>query len=52
RIKTLAEPFLFMINDGETLSRISVRVQNKLQVRDEEFSKVFQPEPNCYNHIK
>ena len=52
QIKTLGEPFLLMINDGETLSHIKVRVQNKLQVRDEEFSKVFQADPNCYNHFK
>ncbi|XP_020547020.1 ubiquitin carboxyl-terminal hydrolase 12-like [Sesamum indicum] len=39
RIKNLGKPFLLMINDGETLSRIEVRVQNKLQVRYEEFSK-------------
>ncbi|KAK4440537.1 Ubiquitin carboxyl-terminal hydrolase 12 [Sesamum alatum] len=39
RIQNFGEPFLLMISDGETLCHIKARVQNKLQVRDEEFSK-------------
>ena len=29
-----------MIREGETLAEIKVRIQNKLQVPDEEFAKV------------
>ncbi|KAL0459973.1 UNVERIFIED_CONTAM: Ubiquitin carboxyl-terminal hydrolase 12, partial [Sesamum latifolium] len=39
RIQNFGEPFLLKISDGETLSHIKARVQNKLKVQDEEFSK-------------
>ncbi|KAK4409141.1 Ubiquitin carboxyl-terminal hydrolase 12 [Sesamum angolense] len=39
QIQNFGEPFLLMISDGETLSHIKARVQNKLKVKDEEFSK-------------
>ncbi|XP_076955361.1 ubiquitin C-terminal hydrolase 13-like isoform X2 [Bidens hawaiensis] len=33
------EPFLFVIREGETLAEVKIRIQKKLQVPDEEFSK-------------
>ncbi|GKC81753.1 ubiquitin carboxyl-terminal hydrolase 12-like protein, partial [Tanacetum coccineum] len=33
------EPFIFVIRDDETLAEIRLRIQKKLQVPDEEFSK-------------
>ncbi|GKE92308.1 ubiquitin carboxyl-terminal hydrolase 13, partial [Tanacetum coccineum] len=33
------DPFIFVIRDDETLAEIRLRIQKKLQVPDEEFSK-------------
>lgn len=39
QIQNFGEPFFLVIHEGETLSDVKVRVQKKLQVPDEEFSK-------------
>ncbi|PWA57689.1 ubiquitin-specific protease 13 [Artemisia annua] len=38
-IQNFGEPFLFVIRDDETLAEIKLRIQNKLHVPNEEFSK-------------
>ncbi|KAF6150148.1 hypothetical protein GIB67_023103 [Kingdonia uniflora] len=38
-VQNFGEPFFFIIREGEPLSEIKVRIQKKLQVSDEEFSK-------------
>lgn len=40
-VQNFGEPFFLVIHEGETLSEVKVRIQKKLQVPDEEFSKVF-----------
>ncbi|KAJ4829155.1 ubiquitin carboxyl-terminal hydrolase 13 [Turnera subulata] len=39
QIQNFGDPFFFVIHEGETLADIKVRIQRKLQVPDEEFSK-------------
>lgn len=39
-MQNFGEPFFLIIREGETLAEIKVRVQKKLHVPDEEFSKV------------
>ncbi|TXG49238.1 hypothetical protein EZV62_025113 [Acer yangbiense] len=38
-VQNFGEPFFLLIHEGETLADIKVRIQEKLQVPDEEFSK-------------
>ena len=40
QVQNFGEPFFLVIHEGETLAEIKVRIQKKLQVSDEEFSKV------------
>ena len=40
QVQNFGEPFFLVIHDGETLAEVKVRIQKKLQVPDEEFSKV------------
>lgn len=40
QVQNFGEPFFLVIHEGETLAEVKVRVQKKLQVPDEEFSKV------------
>ncbi|XP_054790851.1 ubiquitin C-terminal hydrolase 13-like isoform X2 [Prosopis cineraria] len=37
--QNLGDPFLLMISEGETLAEVKLRIQKKLRVPDEEFSK-------------
>lgn len=39
--RVFGEPFLLVIHEGETLAEVKVRIQKKLEVADEEFSKVY-----------
>ncbi|KAK4757395.1 hypothetical protein SAY87_018696 [Trapa incisa] len=39
KVDNFGEPFLLVIHEDETLAEVKVRVQNKLQVSDEEFEK-------------
>lgn len=39
QVQNFGEPFFLIIREGETLAEIKVRVQKKLHVPDEEFSK-------------
>nr|XP_016444216.1 PREDICTED: ubiquitin carboxyl-terminal hydrolase 12-like [Nicotiana tabacum] len=39
QVQNFGEPFFLVIHEGETLAEIKVRIQKKLQVPDEEFSK-------------
>ncbi|KAJ9189312.1 hypothetical protein P3X46_000622 [Hevea brasiliensis] len=39
QIQNFGEPFFFVIHEGETLAEIKIRIQNRLQVPDEEFAK-------------
>ncbi|XP_049401012.1 ubiquitin C-terminal hydrolase 12-like isoform X4 [Solanum stenotomum] len=39
QVQNFGEPFFLVIHEGETLAEIKVRIQKKLQVSDEEFSK-------------
>ncbi|KAK1384689.1 Ubiquitinyl hydrolase 1 [Heracleum sosnowskyi] len=39
RIQTFEEPFLLITHNGEILADVQMRIQKKLQVSDEEFSK-------------
>ncbi|CAA6667135.1 unnamed protein product [Spirodela intermedia] len=39
QVQNFGEPFFLVIHEGETLEEVKVRVQKKLQVPDEEFSK-------------
>ena len=41
QVQNFGEPFFLVIREGETLAEVKVRIQKKLQVPDEEFSKVF-----------
>ncbi|KAL5712099.1 ubiquitinyl hydrolase 1 [Ranunculus cassubicifolius] len=38
-MQCFGKPFMFAIREGETLLEIKVRIQKKLQIEDEEFSK-------------
>ncbi|PIA54181.1 hypothetical protein AQUCO_00900614v1 [Aquilegia coerulea] len=38
-VQNFGEPFFFIIHEGETLAEVKGRIQKKLQVSDEEFSK-------------
>ncbi|XP_038987975.1 ubiquitin carboxyl-terminal hydrolase 12-like isoform X10 [Phoenix dactylifera] len=38
-VQNFGEPFFLVIHEGETLAEVKVRIQKKLQVPDEEFSK-------------
>lgn len=40
QVQNFGEPFFLVIHEGETLAEVSVRIQKKLQVPDEEFAKV------------
>lgn len=40
QVQNFGEPFFLVIHEGEILAEIKVRIQKKLQVSDEEFSKV------------
>ncbi|KAL2549122.1 Ubiquitin carboxyl-terminal hydrolase 12 [Forsythia ovata] len=39
QVQNFGDPFFFVIHEGETLAEVKVRIQKKLQVPDEEFSK-------------
>ncbi|XP_039139538.1 ubiquitin carboxyl-terminal hydrolase 13-like isoform X1 [Dioscorea cayenensis subsp. rotundata] len=39
QVQNFGEPFFLPIREGETLAEVKVRIQRKLQVPDEEFSK-------------
>ncbi|CAK7325156.1 unnamed protein product [Dovyalis caffra] len=39
QVQNFGEPFFLVIHEGETLSEVKMRIQKKLQVPDEEFSK-------------
>ncbi|XVE75807.1 hypothetical protein DITRI_Ditri12bG0121700 [Diplodiscus trichospermus] len=39
QVQNFGEPFFLVIHEGETLADVKVRLQKKLQVPDEEFSK-------------
>ncbi|KAF5177466.1 Ubiquitin carboxyl-terminal hydrolase [Thalictrum thalictroides] len=39
QVQNFGEPFFFIIHEGETLAEVKGRIQKKLQVPDEEFSK-------------
>jgi ubiquitin carboxyl-terminal hydrolase 7 len=39
QIQNFGDPFFLVIHEGEALSEIKVRIQKKLQIPDEEFSK-------------
>ncbi|KAA8534612.1 hypothetical protein F0562_032129 [Nyssa sinensis] len=39
QVQNFGEPFFLVIHEGETLAEVKVRVQKKLRVPDEEFSK-------------
>ncbi|KAJ3697580.1 hypothetical protein LUZ61_001285 [Rhynchospora tenuis] len=39
QVQNFGEPFLLVIHEGETLAEVRTRIQKKLQVLDEEFSK-------------
>ena len=41
QVQNFGEPFFLVIHEGETLAEVKVRIPKKLQVPDEEFSKVF-----------
>lgn len=45
QVQNFGEPFFLVIHEGETLAEVKVRVQKKLQVPDDEFSKVTFPTP-------
>ncbi|MCD7455711.1 ubiquitin carboxyl-terminal hydrolase 13, partial [Datura stramonium] len=38
-VQNFGEPFFLVIHEGETMTKIKARIQKKLQVPDEEFSK-------------
>ncbi|KAL8485289.1 hypothetical protein ACS0TY_027552 [Phlomoides rotata] len=40
QVQNFGDPFFLVIHEGETLAEVKVRIQKKLQVPDEEFSKV------------
>ncbi|CAI9265965.1 unnamed protein product [Lactuca saligna] len=39
QVQNFGEPFFLVIHEGETLAEVKLRIQKKLQVPDEEFSK-------------
>ncbi|KAK9128012.1 hypothetical protein Syun_016809 [Stephania yunnanensis] len=39
QVQNFGEPFFLIIHEGETLAEVKVRIQKKLQVPEEEFSK-------------
>ncbi|GLT96291.1 hypothetical protein SLE2022_139260 [Rubroshorea leprosula] len=39
QVQNFGEPFFLVVHEGETLAEVKVRIQKKLQVPDEEFSK-------------
>lgn len=39
QIQNFGEPFLLVIHEGETLAEVKVRIQKKLQIPDDDFSK-------------
>ncbi|KAL8516165.1 hypothetical protein ACS0TY_014727 [Phlomoides rotata] len=39
QVQDFGDPFFLVIHEGETLAEVKVRIQKKLQVPDEEFSK-------------
>ncbi|OWM79007.1 hypothetical protein CDL15_Pgr003178 [Punica granatum] len=39
QVQNFGDPFFLVIHEGETLGEVKVRIQKKLQVSDEEFSK-------------
>ncbi|KAI3520319.1 hypothetical protein L1887_09662 [Cichorium endivia] len=39
QVQNFGEPFFLVIREGETLAEVKLRIQKKLQVPDEEFSK-------------
>ncbi|KAL0908829.1 hypothetical protein M5K25_023338 [Dendrobium thyrsiflorum] len=39
QVQNFGEPFFFVLHDGEALAEVKVRIQKKLQIPDEEFSK-------------
>ncbi|WRX24728.1 Peptidase C19 [Theobroma cacao] len=39
QVQNFGEPFFLVIHEGETLAEVKVRIQKKLQVHDEEFTK-------------
>ncbi|KAG0501915.1 hypothetical protein HPP92_001987 [Vanilla planifolia] len=39
QVQNFGEPFFLVIHDGETLSDVKLRIQKKLQVPDDDFSK-------------
>ncbi|KAG6765024.1 hypothetical protein POTOM_029038 [Populus tomentosa] len=39
QVQNFGEPFFLVIHEGETLTEVKIRIQKKLQVPDEEFSK-------------
>lgn len=41
QVQNFGEPFFLVVRENETLAEVKVRVQNKLQVSDDEFSKVW-----------
>lgn len=41
QVQNFGEPFFLVIHEGETLAEVKLRIQKKLQVPDEEFSKVY-----------
>lgn len=40
QVQNFGEPFFLVIHEGETLADVKMRIQKKLQVPEEEFSKV------------
>lgn len=41
QVQNFGEPFFMVIREGETLADVKIRIQKKLQVPEEDFSKVF-----------
>lgn len=39
QVQNFGDPFLLVIHEDETLADVKLRIQKKLQVPDEEFSK-------------
>lgn len=40
QVQNFGDPFFLVIHEDETLADVKVRIQKKLQVSDDEFSKV------------
>ena len=40
QVQNFGEPFFLVVKENETLAGVKARIQNKLQVADDEFSKV------------